>query len=108
MLGHGSYRRWATRSIRRIHTHVKRPNRMSRESNPAPQAAHAPHAPLTAYYASEQERADFVRRMFDSTAADYDRMERILGFGTGSAYRGQALERAGLRSGMRIVDVGVG
>ena len=81
---------------------------MSREGNPAPQVAHAPHAPLTAYYTSEQERASFVRRMFDSTAVDYDRMERILGFGKGSSYRGQALERAGLRSGMRIVDVGVG
>jgi demethylmenaquinone methyltransferase/2-methoxy-6-polyprenyl-1,4-benzoquinol methylase len=81
---------------------------MSRQNNPAPQVAHAPHAPLTAYYTSEQERAGFVRRMFDSTAADYDRMERILGFGQGSSYRGQALERAGLRSGMRIVDVGVG
>jgi len=81
---------------------------MSRPGDPAAQLVHAPHAPLTAYYASEQERAGFVRRMFDSTATDYDRMERILGFGTGSWYRGQALERAGLRSGMRIVDVGVG
>src|SRR6185436_8989977 len=81
---------------------------MNRERNPAPRAAHAPHAPLTAYYASELERAAFVRRMFDSTAADYDRMERILGFGRGSTYRGEALERAGLRPGMRIVDVGVG
>ena len=81
---------------------------MSQQSNPAPHIVHAPHAPLTAYYSNEQERAGFVRRMFDSTAADYDRMERILGFGTGARYRGQALERAGLRSGMRIVDVGVG
>jgi len=81
---------------------------MSRQSNPASQVAHAPHAPLTAYYASEQERAVFVRRIFDSTATDYDRMERILGFGKGSTYRGKALERAGLRYGMRIVDVGVG
>jgi demethylmenaquinone methyltransferase/2-methoxy-6-polyprenyl-1,4-benzoquinol methylase len=81
---------------------------MSGPGNPASPVAHAPHAPLTAYYRNEQERAGFVRRMFDSTAGDYDRMERILGFGTGSWYRGQALERAGLRSGMRIVDVGVG
>ena len=81
---------------------------MSRQSDPAPQVAHAPHAPLTAYYTSEQERAGFVRRMFDSTARDYDRMERVLGFGTGSWYRGQALERGGLRPGMRIVDIGVG
>jgi demethylmenaquinone methyltransferase/2-methoxy-6-polyprenyl-1,4-benzoquinol methylase len=81
---------------------------MNPSGNQAAQPVHAPHAPLTDYYASEQERAGFVRRMFDSTATDYDRMERILGFGTGSWYRGQALERAGLRAGMRIVDVGVG
>ena len=81
---------------------------MSAPSTPASQVAHAPHAPLTAYYTSEEERAGFVRRIFDSTAPDYDRMERILGFGTGSWYRGQALQRAGLRSGMRILDVGVG
>jgi demethylmenaquinone methyltransferase/2-methoxy-6-polyprenyl-1,4-benzoquinol methylase len=73
--------------------------RMNRQT-PADLVAHAPHTPLTAYYAGEQERAGFVRRMFDSTAADYDRMERILGFGTGSWYRGQALERAGLKAGM--------
>ncbi|MDP2369855.1 class I SAM-dependent methyltransferase [Rhodoferax sp.] len=68
----------------------------------------APHAALTDYYRDEQARAGFVRDMFDSTAEDYDRMERILGFGTGLWYRGQALERAGLKPGMRVVDVGVG
>ena len=70
--------------------------------------SHAPHVPLTDYYADEQARAGFVRAMFDSTAEDYDRMERILAFGSGTWYRGQALERAGLRAGMRVVDVGVG
>jgi demethylmenaquinone methyltransferase/2-methoxy-6-polyprenyl-1,4-benzoquinol methylase len=69
---------------------------------------HAPHAPLTDYYAHEKARAGFVREMFDSTAEDYDRMEHILGFGTGTWYRGQALERAGLKAGMSVVDVGVG
>ena len=68
----------------------------------------APHVPLTDYYRDEQARAGFVRDMFDSTAEDYDRMEHILGFGTGTWYRGQALERAGLKAGMRVVDVGVG
>lgn len=70
--------------------------------------AHAPHVPLTEYYADEATRAGFVRGMFDSTAEDYDRMEHILGLGTGLRYRGQALERAGLKAGMRVVDVGVG
>ena len=71
-------------------------------------AAHAPHVPLTDYYADEQSRSSFVRDMFDSTAEDYDRMEHILGFGTGMRYRGQALERAGLKTGMSVVDVGTG
>lgn len=80
-------------------------------TNPAPdmpRVVHAPHEPLTEYYADEQSRAGFVRDMFDSTASDYDRMESVLGMGTGLWYRGQALERAGLRPGMRVVDVGVG
>ncbi len=69
---------------------------------------HAPHSPLTDYYRNEEERRGWVGKMFDSTAADYNRIENILGFGTGSWYRGQALERAGLKAGMQIVDVGVG
>jgi demethylmenaquinone methyltransferase / 2-methoxy-6-polyprenyl-1,4-benzoquinol methylase len=68
----------------------------------------APHVPLTEYYPDESSRPAFVRTMFDSTAEDYDRMETILGLGSGSWYRGQALERAGLRAGMRVVDIGVG
>lgn len=68
----------------------------------------APHLPLTDYYTDEQARAGFVRDMFDSTAEDYDRMEHILGLGTGKRYREQALERAGLQAGMRVADVGVG
>lgn len=71
-------------------------------------AAKAPHVPLTDYYSDEQARAGFVRDMFDSTAEDYDRMESVLGFGTGKWYRGQALVRAGLQAGMRVADVGVG
>ncbi len=76
-------------------------------STPA-EPSKAPHLPLTDYYADEQARAGFVREMFDSTAEDYDRMEHILGFGSGKWYRGQALMRAGLQTGMRVADVGVG
>ena len=72
------------------------------------QSVQVPHLPLTGYYADEAARSGFVREMFDSTAEDYDRMERILGLGTGPWYRGQALMRAGLRPGMKVVDVGVG
>ena len=68
----------------------------------------APHVPLTEYYADESKRADFIRKMFDSTAEDYDLIERVLGFGRGSWYRRSALARAGLTAGMKILDVGMG
>jgi demethylmenaquinone methyltransferase/2-methoxy-6-polyprenyl-1,4-benzoquinol methylase len=71
---------------------------------------HLPHGPLTAYYGDgdAQARQRFIRRTFDDTAADYDRLEKILGLGSGSWYRRQALVRAGLTSGMQVVDVGMG
>ena len=67
-----------------------------------------PHPPLGPYYTSERERSAWVRGIFDRTAADYDRIERILGLGTGSWYRRQALRDAGLRPGMIVIDVGTG
>jgi demethylmenaquinone methyltransferase/2-methoxy-6-polyprenyl-1,4-benzoquinol methylase len=67
-----------------------------------------PHAPLWAYYSNEDEHERFVRRMFDATAPDYDRIERLLAWGTGPWYRRQALRRAGLSGGMQVIDVGTG
>jgi demethylmenaquinone methyltransferase/2-methoxy-6-polyprenyl-1,4-benzoquinol methylase len=49
-----------------------------------------------------------VRAIFDRSAVDYDRIERLMALGSGSWYRRQALLRAGLAPGMRVVDVGVG
>jgi demethylmenaquinone methyltransferase / 2-methoxy-6-polyprenyl-1,4-benzoquinol methylase len=74
----------------------------------ADDTARAPHIPLTHYYPDESSRADFVKEMFDTTAEDYDLMENILGLGTGQWYRGEAMKRAGLKPGMRILDVGAG
>ncbi|GBU14641.1 ubiquinone/menaquinone biosynthesis C-methyltransferase UbiE [Polaromonas sp.] len=74
------------------------------ESNPV----HAPHIALTDYYQTEQDRQAYLRKIFDATAADYDRIEAILAWGTGSRYRRQALVRAGLKTGMKVLDVGVG
>jgi len=67
-----------------------------------------PHVPLTEYYADEPERHRFVRGIFDDTAADYDRIEKVLAFGSGGWYRGRALQRARLKAGDRVLDVGVG
>lgn len=42
-----------------------------------------PHAPLPAYYANEAEHTRYLRRIFDDTALDYDRIERVLALGSG-------------------------
>jgi demethylmenaquinone methyltransferase/2-methoxy-6-polyprenyl-1,4-benzoquinol methylase len=68
----------------------------------------APHPPLTLYYPCEADRGGWVRGLFDRTAGDYDRVERAMAFGTGSWYRRGALIRSGLKTGMRVLDIGVG
>jgi demethylmenaquinone methyltransferase/2-methoxy-6-polyprenyl-1,4-benzoquinol methylase len=81
------------------------------ERNAPPYSADAllaPHPALPEYFGSEAQRRAFVREIFDRTARDYDRVERLMSFGTGSWYRRQALTRAGLRPGMRMLDVAIG
>ena len=68
----------------------------------------APHAVLDSYYDNEKGKRGFVQGIFDATAADYDRVDRLLAFGSGSWYRRQALLRAGLAPGMGVLDVAVG
>jgi demethylmenaquinone methyltransferase/2-methoxy-6-polyprenyl-1,4-benzoquinol methylase len=68
----------------------------------------APHPPLRTYYRSEGDRSEWVRACFDRSAADYDRLERILGLGTGAWYRRRALRAAGLGTGMSVLDIGTG
>jgi demethylmenaquinone methyltransferase / 2-methoxy-6-polyprenyl-1,4-benzoquinol methylase len=71
-------------------------------------AVHAPHGVLSEYYNDAAAREAYVRKTFDDTAEDYDRIERLIGFGSGPWYRRQALLRAGLRPGLDVVDVGMG
>lgn len=68
----------------------------------------APHRPLTDYYHDEPEHQRYLRRIFDDTAADYERIEAVLAFGSGRWYRRKALERAGLAAGHQVLDVGIG
>jgi demethylmenaquinone methyltransferase / 2-methoxy-6-polyprenyl-1,4-benzoquinol methylase len=74
----------------------------------APPILQPPHPPLLAYYRGEDERREWLLRLFDRTAGDYDRIERIMALGSGSWYRRRALQRSGLRAGMRIFDIGTG
>jgi len=67
-----------------------------------------PHPTLDRYYGRSDERPQFVRRMFDATACDYDRIEGPMALGSGRWYRREALERAGLGPGMRVLDVAIG
>lgn len=64
--------------------------------------------PLQAYYGDEGEHQAYLRRIFDSTASDYDRIERVLALGSGPWYRRSALQRAGLAEGATVLDVGIG
>jgi len=75
---------------------------------PHPTGPLPPHRPLTAYYRDEPEHQQFLRRIFDDTAPDYERIERVLAFGTGRWYRHRALQRAGIAMGDRVLDVGIG
>jgi demethylmenaquinone methyltransferase/2-methoxy-6-polyprenyl-1,4-benzoquinol methylase len=82
---------------------------MSDRIEPTDGSVHAPHAPLGEYYGDgEQGRRRFVREVFDETAGDYDRIERLMAWGTGPWYRHRALVRSGLAAGMDVLDVAVG
>jgi demethylmenaquinone methyltransferase / 2-methoxy-6-polyprenyl-1,4-benzoquinol methylase len=86
-----------------------------RERNPG--AAHdpapadrflAPHPPLGRYSDTPEAKRTYVGKLFDQTAGDYDRIERMMALGSGPWYRRQALLRAGLSPGMKCLDVAVG
>lgn len=70
---------------------------MNRRFDPSNDIVHAPHPLLTHYYASEEERRGFVCQMFDSTASDYDRIERLLALGSGPWYRGHLVVREAVK-----------
>src|SRR5687768_8451461 len=68
----------------------------------------APHPILRGYYRDEAERRRFLTDIFDQVAGRYDRINALMAFGSGQWYRGWALRRAGLRPGLRVLDVAAG
>ena len=67
-----------------------------------------PHPTLDQYYATDQDRPEFVSDIFDKGAASYEWVCRAMSLGTGAQYRKQALRNAGLSKGMRVLDVATG
>ena len=67
----------------------------------------APHPVLRTYYEAGGREA-FVSDLFDGAARHYDRVCGLMSLGSGAWYRRRALERAGLRPGMRVLDVATG
>lgn len=63
---------------------------------------------LPEFVAPARRRSDFVQEIFDHTAKHYDGISAALSFGTCRAYRRMALRRAGLRPGMKMLDVATG
>lgn len=68
----------------------------------------APHPVLPDYYDKAEDRRSRVDEMFDSSAEHYDWITDVMSFGSGRMYRRQALLRAGVKSGDKVLDVGAG
>lgn len=67
-----------------------------------------PHPTLQKYYPEAAQRERFVRYIFDETAEWYDSIIGMLSFGSGNLYRRHALQRGGLKHGMRLLDLATG
>jgi demethylmenaquinone methyltransferase / 2-methoxy-6-polyprenyl-1,4-benzoquinol methylase len=73
-----------------------------------PAAPLSPHRPLSEFYAEPAARQNFVNELFDEAAPDYDWVSGMMSFGRDQIYRREALRRAGLADGMRLLDVATG
>ena len=80
---------------------------MNAPTEKKPPAAVPPHTPLRAYYEKDEERSRFVMDIFDKTARHYNTIEGLFLNG-GLLYRRLSLRFAGLRPGMKVLDVAIG
>ena len=63
---------------------------------------------LSRYYGRADDRPAFLLDLFDGAAGYYDRLCGVMSLGSGQWYRGWVLRRAGLRRGMKVLDVATG
>jgi len=66
-----------------------------------------PHQPLLRYYHDDAKRSEYVGDLFDRTAQHYNTIEGLFLNG-GLLYRRLSLRIAGLRPGMKVLDVAIG
>jgi len=83
-------------------------NTESSRERPAAQVPAAPHPPLRQYYSEDKERQSFLNGLFDRTAYQYRNIVKVTGLGFGLRYRREVLRAAGLKEGMRVLDVACG
>lgn len=81
---------------------------LQQDGRDGPRGGVAPHRPLLGYYEAPDARAGFVRSLFNRTAGSYDGINRVLSLGSGAWYRRRVLLDAGLKPGMKVLDVAVG
>jgi demethylmenaquinone methyltransferase/2-methoxy-6-polyprenyl-1,4-benzoquinol methylase len=68
----------------------------------------SPHRPLAEFYPAPAARQEFVNELFDEAAPDYDWVSGMMSFWSDRFYRKDALRKAGLRGGMKLLDVASG
>lgn len=81
---------------------------MNQRQTPGPPGALSPHRPLTEFYPTPAGRQTFLNDLFDQAAADYDWVSGAMSLGSDQFYRREALRKAGLQPGMRLLDVASG
>jgi demethylmenaquinone methyltransferase / 2-methoxy-6-polyprenyl-1,4-benzoquinol methylase len=68
----------------------------------------SPHPVLRAHYETAEARVSYIRALFDRTATSYDRINAWMSLSRGEQYRKEAMIRAGVRSGNRLLDCACG
>ena len=68
----------------------------------------APHRPLQEFYSDPAQRSAYINRLFNNSAPHYDWISKVLALGSDKYYRRMALRKAGLKPGMKLLDVASG
>ena len=71
-------------------------------------AAALAQALMDEYYENPSRRRSSMRALFNRSARHYDKVNQIFSLGSGAWYRRSCLRRAGVRPGVKVVDVAVG